>query len=42
MMLPRYFIQDGRVTESGTHDELTRMGGAYFEYTQLQRLTTGD
>jgi len=33
-----YFIKDGRVFESGTHDELTTKRGAYFEYTQLQQL----
>jgi len=34
-----YFLQDGRVFESGTHDELTAKKGAYYEYTQLQQLS---
>ncbi|KAH9858203.1 P-loop containing nucleoside triphosphate hydrolase protein [Lenzites betulinus] len=31
-----YFIRDGVVTESGTHEELLALGGGYHEYVQLQ------
>ncbi|KAI0830713.1 P-loop containing nucleoside triphosphate hydrolase protein [Trametes gibbosa] len=31
-----YFIRDGAVTESGTHDELLALRGGYHEYVQLQ------
>ena len=34
-----YFIKDGQVSESGTHDELLALRGGYFEYVQLQTLT---
>jgi len=34
-----YFLQDGRVFEAGTHDELSAKKGAYYEYTQLQQLS---
>ncbi|KZT39956.1 P-loop containing nucleoside triphosphate hydrolase protein [Sistotremastrum suecicum HHB10207 ss-3] len=34
-----YFIKDGRVHESGTHDQLIDQRGAYYEYTQLQQLS---
>ncbi|KAF7979346.1 hypothetical protein HWV62_42775 [Athelia sp. TMB] len=34
-----YFLQDGRVLESGTHDQLTAKRGAYWEYTQQQQLS---
>ncbi|EJD34497.1 P-loop containing nucleoside triphosphate hydrolase protein [Auricularia subglabra TFB-10046 SS5] len=34
-----YFIKDGRVEESGTHDQLLARGGAYAEYVQLQALS---
>jgi len=34
-----YFIADGRVAESGTHDELLSRRGGYYEYVQLQALS---
>ena len=34
-----YFIKDGRVSESGTHDELLALRGGYYEYVQLQALS---
>jgi len=34
-----YFIKDGTVCESGTHDELLQKRGAYYEYVQLQALS---
>ncbi|KAI0050297.1 P-loop containing nucleoside triphosphate hydrolase protein [Auriscalpium vulgare] len=34
-----YFIKDGAVSESGTHDELIAKRGGYFEYVQLQALS---
>ncbi|KAF8902794.1 multidrug resistance protein 1 [Gymnopilus junonius] len=34
-----YFLQDGRVLESGSHDQLTARRGAYWEYTQQQQLS---
>jgi ATP-binding cassette subfamily B (MDR/TAP) protein 1 len=34
-----YFIQDGAVFESGTHDQLIAHRGAYYEYVQLQTLS---
>ncbi|TFY65766.1 hypothetical protein EVG20_g5320 [Dentipellis fragilis] len=34
-----YFIKDGRVSESGTHDELLALHGHYYEYVQLQALS---
>jgi len=33
-----YFIKEGRVSESGTHDQLLAKRGDYFEYVQLQGL----
>jgi ABC-type multidrug transport system fused ATPase/permease subunit len=33
-----YFIKEGRVCESGTHDQLFAKHGDYFEYVQLQGL----
>jgi ABC-type bacteriocin/lantibiotic exporter with double-glycine peptidase domain len=33
----RYFIDEGKVCESGTHDELLQKGGVYFAYVQLQK-----
>ncbi|KAH9985634.1 P-loop containing nucleoside triphosphate hydrolase protein [Russula compacta] len=33
-----YFIKDGTVSESGTHDELIAGRGDYYEYVQLQVL----
>jgi ATP-binding cassette subfamily B (MDR/TAP) protein 1 len=35
----RYFIKDGRVSESGNHDELLNHRGDYYEYVQLQTLS---
>ena len=35
----RYFIKDGAVSESGTHDELLALKGGYYEYVQLQALS---
>ncbi|KAF8176085.1 P-loop containing nucleoside triphosphate hydrolase protein [Pholiota molesta] len=37
-LFPGYFLQDGRVLESGTHDQLSARRGAYWEYTQQQQL----
>ncbi|KAF8575980.1 ste6-like protein [Ramaria rubella] len=34
-----YFIKEGRVSESGTHDELLALRGGYYEYVQLQVLS---
>ncbi|KJA18017.1 hypothetical protein HYPSUDRAFT_169806 [Hypholoma sublateritium FD-334 SS-4] len=34
-----YFIKEGRVSESGTHDELLLKGGDYYEFVQLQALS---
>jgi ATP-binding cassette subfamily B (MDR/TAP) protein 1 len=34
-----YFIKDGTVSESGTHDELLAKCGDYYEYVQLQALS---
>ncbi|EGO23855.1 hypothetical protein SERLADRAFT_450147 [Serpula lacrymans var. lacrymans S7.9] len=34
-----YFIKEGRVSESGTHDELLNLRGDYYEYVQLQALS---
>lgn len=36
----RYFIKEGRVSESGTHDQLLARRGDYYEYVQLQALST--
>jgi ATP-binding cassette subfamily B (MDR/TAP) protein 1 len=35
----RYFIKEGRVSESGTHDQLLEQRGDYYEYVQLQALS---
>ena len=35
----RYFIKDGQISESGTHDELIALRGGYYEYVQLQALS---
>jgi ATP-binding cassette subfamily B (MDR/TAP) protein 1 len=35
----RYFIKEGRVSESGTHDQLLEQRGDYYEYVQLQMLS---
>ncbi|KAM6491113.1 multidrug resistance protein 1, partial [Amanita muscaria] len=34
-----YFIKDGRVSEFGTHDQLLKNKGYYYEYVQLQALS---
>ncbi|KAL6304388.1 P-loop containing nucleoside triphosphate hydrolase protein [Sparassis latifolia] len=34
-----YFIKDGVVSESGTHDQLLTLKGGYYEYVQLQALS---
>ncbi|TCD63929.1 GTPase-activating protein [Steccherinum ochraceum] len=34
-----YFIKDGTVSESGTHDQLLAQQGGYYEYVQLQALS---
>ncbi|TDL23269.1 P-loop containing nucleoside triphosphate hydrolase protein [Rickenella mellea] len=34
-----YFIKEGRVSESGTHDQLLALKGGYYEYVQLQALS---
>ncbi|KAF8798991.1 multidrug resistance protein 1 [Phlegmacium glaucopus] len=34
-----YFIKEGRVSESGSHDQLLEKGGDYYEYVQLQGLS---
>jgi len=33
-----YFIKEGTVSESGTHDELIARRGDYYQYVQLQVL----
>jgi hypothetical protein len=33
-----YFIKEGTVSESGTHDELIARRGDYYDYVQLQVL----
>ncbi|KAF8363918.1 hypothetical protein PRIPAC_90841 [Pristionchus pacificus] len=35
-----YFIEDGGVVESGSHDELIHRGGKYAEYVKAQSLAT--
>ena len=35
----RYFIKDGKVSESGTHDQLLAHRGDYYEHVQLQTLS---
>jgi len=37
-----YFIKDGMVSESGTHDQLLNRRGDYYEYVQLQALSRRD
>ncbi|KAF8645234.1 hypothetical protein AX16_008061 [Volvariella volvacea WC 439] len=37
-----YFIKEGRVSESGTHDQLLAKRGDYYEYVQLQALSKRD
>ncbi|KAF8516809.1 P-loop containing nucleoside triphosphate hydrolase protein [Hysterangium stoloniferum] len=34
-----YFIKEGQVSESGTHDQLIAQRGGYYEYVQLQALS---
>lgn len=34
-----YFIKEGAVSESGTHDQLLALKGGYYEYVQLQALS---
>jgi len=36
-----YFLKDGVVSESGTHDELLALKGGYAEFVQLQALNRG-
>ncbi|KAG1843537.1 P-loop containing nucleoside triphosphate hydrolase protein, partial [Suillus tomentosus] len=33
-----HFIKEGRISESGTHDELLARRGDYYEFVQLQAL----
>lgn len=35
----RHFIKEGRVSESGTHDQLLAKRGDYYEHVQLQGLS---
>jgi len=37
-----FFIKEGRVAEAGTHDELLRLKGGYYELVQLQALSKAD
>ncbi|KAH8825379.1 multidrug resistance protein 1 [Flagelloscypha sp. PMI_526] len=37
-----YFIREGQVAESGTHDQLIAKKGAYAEYVALQKLSRAD
>ncbi|KAJ7610508.1 P-loop containing nucleoside triphosphate hydrolase protein [Roridomyces roridus] len=37
-----YFMKDGVISESGTHDELLRRGGDYASFVRLQALETRD
>ena len=39
LLTSSYFIQEGRVSESGTHDQLIAKRGDYYEYVQLQSLS---
>ncbi|KAJ7095812.1 P-loop containing nucleoside triphosphate hydrolase protein [Mycena belliarum] len=34
-----YFVKEGRISESGTHDQLLSQRGDYYEYVQLQALS---
>ncbi|KIY62845.1 P-loop containing nucleoside triphosphate hydrolase protein [Cylindrobasidium torrendii FP15055 ss-10] len=36
-----FFIKEGRVSESGTHDELVSYKGDYYAYVQLQAMSKG-
>lgn len=40
--LHSYFIKEGRVSESGTHDQLLQKRGDYYEFVQLQALSKRD
>lgn len=37
-----YFIKEGKVSESGTHDQLLAKRGDYYEFVQLQALSKRD
>ncbi|TFK28078.1 multidrug resistance protein 1 [Coprinopsis marcescibilis] len=37
-----YFVKEGRVSESGTHDQLIAKRGDYYEYVQLQALSKNE
>ncbi|TFK26115.1 P-loop containing nucleoside triphosphate hydrolase protein [Coprinopsis marcescibilis] len=37
-----YFVKEGRVSESGTHDQLLAQRGDYYEYVQLQALSANE
>ena len=39
MSLSSYFINEGGVSESGTHDQLLALRGDYYEYVQFQALS---
>ena len=41
MTLRSYFLKDGVVSESGTHDELLALKGGYAEFVQMQALNKG-
>jgi len=35
----RFFVKNGTISESGTHDQLLAKHGDYYEYVQLQALS---
>jgi len=37
-----YFIKEGCVSESGTHDQLLAQRGDYYEYVQMQALSRNE
>jgi len=37
-----YYVKEGRISEAGTHDELLRLRGGYFELVQLQALSKAE
>ena len=37
--LRSYFIKEGKVSESGTHDQLLAQRGDYYQFVQLQALS---
>ncbi|KAF8321282.1 P-loop containing nucleoside triphosphate hydrolase protein [Clavulina sp. PMI_390] len=37
-----FYIKEGRVSEAGTHDELLKLRGGYYELVQLQALSKHD